>query len=210
LVCGVLLLPPVKVTTFRSLWVMNLRNWKIDSGRKGAHDKLRVMTLAAYHVELGKLPGEISRWSLDEQARLAVKAQSVELEQVEFRAAVKRAREEEAVDVVNVARTRKLEGFWEVRCRLGDDLDGDFRDTPVFDRLANTELWWCSDEEAKLDSWPDVIKLRDERKIEQEREADDAARHVQLRRLNELWEVRQRIGDDLNGICCCPSRGLVQ
>ena len=72
----------------------------------------------------------------------------------------KRLRDEQAADVARAVRMRKLDGFWDARNRLGDNLDGVVRDCPATPDLPLSGSWWCSDREAELDSWEDVLQHR--------------------------------------------------
>ena len=143
---------------------MNLRNWKIDAGRKNAHDKFRMLSLLEYQAELPS-PGVVSPLSLAAQALREAARIEGEAENVVWQAAAKRAREKREDEDASHAHFQKLMTFWDVRMRLGDDINGTFlpaREGPWFTPGHRWQdgPWWCSGEEAELPDWHAVLHAR--------------------------------------------------
>jgi hypothetical protein len=181
-VCGILVTAPATAKGFLRLWITNTKNWKIPPGPAYRPGKLRLLTLVEYQAEMGHSPSvttfcsdlvdqivggvfmdvlmreEIAR---DEVTRLAaMTAQNNEWHQ-DFLRGQKRLRDQEAEDAAHSALQCKLEDFWIARKRMGDTLEGTFVPDPT-DRLAprNGPKWWCTDAEAAMDSWKEVLQSR--------------------------------------------------
>ena len=123
---GILVVAPAKMRTFQSMWLMNLRNWKVNSGVKNDRAKFRMLSLMEYHAELGPLPGEVSTFSIADQVRREAARVEGEKNNVIWAAASKMAREKREAEEADHARYHKLRKLYEGRRCLGDNLAGTF------------------------------------------------------------------------------------
>ncbi len=196
-VCGILITPIVP-KKFHCLWITLLKNWKVPPGAPHRAGKLRLVTLEEYRLELGTSPsvtkvcadiiGGIFENVWNSICRKDECEKRNRANHAAFEVGQKRRRDEEAKHQAYQAKLRKTEVFRADRGRLGDDYLGQFRVQPVeppFDRLAPPkELWWCSDAELELDSWTQVLQLREDvredllerREAPDEEEADGGPR----------------------------------
>ena len=180
-VCGILVTAPATVKGFLRLWITNTKNWAIPPGPAYRPGKLRLVTLAEYHLEMGHSPSVttdcasivegivrgvfMERERKDFMAREAVAclaeiaAQNEEWNQ-DFLRGQKRRREQDAEDAVNEALRIKLDIFSDVRHRLGDTLEGVLRPCPTVLGPRVGPRWWCTYAEAAMDSWEDILQSR--------------------------------------------------
>ncbi len=175
-VCGILLTPPAKVRGFHSLWITNLKTWKVKPGPVYRHGKLRLLTLDEYRAEMGTSPAVLevcttivddilSEYFWKKESKAAFEAEMDRqnlINHENFLAGQKRLREEEEAHKVSRARIAKKDVFFNDRMRAGDDLDGKFRPEPPFapcDPL--TPSHWVSEEELLLDDWRQVLAHRE-------------------------------------------------
>jgi hypothetical protein len=180
-VCGILVTAPATAKGFLRLWITNTKNWKIPPGPAYRPGKLRLVTLAEYHLEMGHSPSvteacatlvdeilmkvcyavvmkaEIARDEVIRKA--AIDAQNDAWHQ-DFLRGQKRLREQAAEDAVQSALRRKLDGFGDDRHRLGDTLEGVVRPCPTVVGPRDGPRWWCTDAEAAMDSWEAVLQSR--------------------------------------------------
>jgi hypothetical protein len=175
-VCGILLQPPAKVRGFHSLWITNLKTWKVKPGPVYLHGKLRLLPLDEYHAEMGTSPAVLGVCTaivdniLSEFffKRVAKAAFLVEMDRQnvinheKFLAGQKRLREEEEALEVARAKIAKRAQFFDERNRVGDDLDGKFRPEPPFAPCNPLAPYhWVSEEELLLDDWHQVLAHRE-------------------------------------------------
>ncbi len=170
-VCGILVTQPATARGFQSLWITNIKKWQIPPGPAYRPGKLRLVTLDDYRAEMGTstvavetcasivdaiLSRVFSTMELKASSEAEIARQNRETREVIDRNC-KRLRDEAADDEAHRVRIRKKDAFWDSRRRLGDDLDGNVRPTPPFDRHA-TVCWWVSDRELQeADDWEDVL-----------------------------------------------------
>jgi hypothetical protein len=182
-VCGILLEKPATAKGFLRLWINNTKNWGIPPGPAYRPGKLRLVTLAEYHLEMGHSPSvttdcasivegivmgvfmERDRKEYMAQeavARLAEIAAQNERWNQDFLRGQKRLREKDEEDAVNTALRIKMDVFSDARHRLGDTPEGVFwtcsRASLLGPRLG--PRWWCTYAEAEMESWEAVLKSR--------------------------------------------------
>ena len=168
-VCFILVMVPTTAKGFLRLWITNIKNWKIPSGPVYRPGKLRLMTLEEYRLEMGHSPS-VTEACADvvegilggvfvARALKEMTTRANQEERLKFLACQKRLCEKDADDAAQDVKRRKLDGFWEVRRRLGDTLEGVFLPAPTVPATSGGP-WWCTDAEAALDSWEDVLQSR--------------------------------------------------
>jgi len=167
--CGILVTAPTTAKGFLRLWITNTKNWKIPPGPAYRPGKLRLVTLEEYRLEMGHSPSvteacadvvkEILGGVSVARALKEMTTRANHEERLKFLAGQKRLREKDADDAAQGVKRRKLDGFWEVRRRLGDTLEGVFLPAPTVPATSGGP-WWCTDAEAALDSWEAVLQSR--------------------------------------------------
>jgi hypothetical protein len=182
-VCGILGTAPATVKGFLRLWITNTKNWAIPPGPAYRPGKLRLVTLAEYHVEMGHSPSVTTHCASivegimmdvfmerdrkeylaqEEVIRLAAIAAQNERWNEDFLRGQKRLREKDEEEAVSKALRIKMDVFSDVRHRLGDTPEGVLWSCPTVLGPRVGPRWWCTYAEAEMESWEAVLQSRDD------------------------------------------------